>query len=345
MTIGPRLGRRIMAVTVRAAALSNFTSVARQVGLDPLPAMRQFGLDPRVLDEPDTRLPAAAVAALLEHAAAASNCITFGLRMAESRRLSDIGAISLLLTHERSLRDVLTAISKYRAFLNEALVVRVEEFGDIVIVREDLFIDGLPYLRQSYELALGVLYRVCSVVLGARWRPLSVHFSHAAPETRDVHRRVFNTECVFDSEFNGLLCSPADLDRVNPAGDPNLARYAEQFMRSLPNVATASATQDVRRAVRLLLPMHRASIAGVASNLGLNVRTLQRRLEAENVVFAEILAEVRRELAQQYLLNKKCSLTDVAAMLGYGQLSSFTRWFTAEFGASPTAWRAARDAE
>lgn len=157
-----------MAVTVRVAALSNYASVARQVGLDPMAALRQFGLDPRLLSEPDLRVPAAAVAALLEYSAEASGCITFGLRMAESRRLSNFGAISLLLSHERSLRYVLAALVRYQGFLNEALVVRVEEFGDVVIVREDLFIEGLVHGRQSYELALGVLYRLCCAVLGAR---------------------------------------------------------------------------------------------------------------------------------------------------------------------------------
>lgn len=333
-----------MGVTVRAAALSNYVSVARQVGLDPLEALRRFGLDPRVLSEPDLRIPASAVASLLEFSAEASDCPTFGLRMAESRRLSDFGAVSLLLTHERSLRDVLDALARYRSFLNEALVVRVEEFGDIVIVREDLFIDGIAHARQSYELALGVLYRLCCAVLGARWRPLSVHFSHTAPNSLDTHRRVFNAECVFKSEFNGMLCSPADLDRVNPAADPKLARYAEQFMHSLPNVATQSAAQDVSRAIHMLLPMHRASISGVAANLGMNVRTLQRRLEGEGVVFADLLTGVRRELAQRYLADKSCSLTHVAAMLGYGQLSSFTRWFSAEFGVSPSVWRSQPDA-
>jgi AraC-like DNA-binding protein len=151
---------------------------------------------------------------------------------------------------------------------------------------------------------------------------------------------VFNAECVFNSEFNGMVCSPADLDRVNPDADPTLVRYAEQFMHSLPHVATQSVVQDVRRAIHMLLPMHRASISGVASRLGMNVRTLQRRLEAEGAVFADLLTDVRRELAQRYLTDKTCSLTQVAAMLGYGQLSSFTRWFTAEFGASPSVWRA-----
>ena len=328
-----------MAVSVRAAALSNFVSVARHVGLDPLPALRQFGLDPRVLSDQDLRVPASAVAALLEHAAEASNCPTFGLRMAESRRLSDFGAISLLISHERSLRDAIAALARYRTQLNEALAIDIEECGDAVIVREDLFIEGVAYPRQAYELALGTLFRMCNAVLDSRWRPLSVHFAHKAPENLDTHRRIFNAPCVFDSEFNGMLCSVIDLDRPSPKSDPVMARYAEQLMHAMPTVGAVSAEQEVRRTIQVLLPKQRASIAGVAESLGVNVRTLQRKLEAEGVVFGELLAQVRRDLAERYLLDGAVSLTDVAAALGYSQLSSFTRWFTAEFSVSPSGWR------
>lgn len=328
-----------MAATVRAAALSNYVSVARHVGIDPLEALRLFGLDPRVLNEPDLRVPARAVAALLEYSAESSGCETFGLRMAESRRLSDFGAISLLLKHERTLRDVIAAMGRHRMQLNEALVIKVEEFGDTVVVREDLFIDGMPHARQAYELAIGTLYRLCSAVFDARWRPISMHFSHSAPELLDVHRRMFQAPCVFASEFDGMVCSASDLDRQSSTADPVMARYAEQFLHTLPSGGQETSKENVRRSIQMLLPAHRASIAGVAASLGVNVRTLQRRLEAEGVVFGELLSEVRRELAQRYLLQGEAPLTDVAAMLGYGQLSSFTRWFTAEFGLAPSEWR------
>jgi AraC-like DNA-binding protein len=259
--------------------------------------------------------------------------------MAESRRLSDFGPISLLLTHERSLREVLATLARYRTHVNEALDIRIEEFGDIVLVREDLYIDGLVYPRQAYELALGVLYRMCAAVLGPRWRPISIHFAHKAPPNLDAHRRIFGAECVFESEFNGMMCRAGDLDLDNQKGDPALARYAEKLMHALPKVGAASPSEDVRRAIQTLLPTHRATIAGVAASLGVNVRTLQRRLEAEGVLFADLLTQVRRELAEHYLADKDCSLTHVAALLGYGQLSSFTRWFTAEYKLSPSAWR------
>jgi len=38
-------------------------------------------------------------------------------------------------------------------------------------------------------------------------------------------------------------------------------------------------------------------------------------------------------------------MTAISQMTGYANPSSFTRWFTAEFGMSPAAWRAEKRGE
>jgi AraC-like DNA-binding protein len=176
-------------------------------------------------------------------------------------------------------------------------------------------------------------------LLGPRWQPYSVNFIHAPPPDRAVHRRVFGPHVEFDSEFNGIVLAAADLDRANPTADPALAQYARQFIETLPNAERTSVTHEVRRAVYLLLPLGAASITRVAEDLGQNVRTLQRRLEAEGSEFSDLVNSVRRELALRYLQSKRDTLTHIAESLGYGQLSSFTRWFSGQFGTPPAKWR------
>ena len=329
-----------MTAGVRAAALSNFADVARQVGLNPVTALRRFGFDLAALREPDARVSAAAVAALLEYSAAESGCETFGLLMAQQRRHPNFGPLSLVLAHQHSLRDLLTTTAAHRTLLNDALTLTLEDCGDVVLVQEVLAIEGITRLRQSYELAIGILMRTCGSVLGSNWRPLSVHFSHGAPSNLDTHRRVFRTAVLFDCDFNGFLCGIDDIDRENPAADPSLLRYAE---RLLPNAGPVSAVGEVRRAIQVLIPVNSASVEKVAVYLGLGVRTLQRRLDEEGASFGRILTETRRELAQRHLAERQRSLTDVATLLGYSQLSSFTRWFSSEFGVTPTMWRKGSD--
>jgi AraC-like DNA-binding protein len=325
---------------VRAAALSNFVDVAREFGIDPVAAVRAAGIDPRALAQPEMRLRTADVAQLLERCAEASDCPTFALRMARSRQLSQFGAISLLITHQATLREALATIIEYRNLLNESLAMSLEEHGDLVILREELVADPGGPMSQAYELAIGAIYRVCHGLLGGRWRPYSVHFTHAAPADLAAHRSLFGADVEFGSEFNGIVFGAADLDRPNPTADPALADYARTFIDSLPKAQAGSIAREVSKTAYLLLPLGRASMPQVAQGLGMNPRTLQRRLAAEGEEFSQLVDRVRRDLAIRYVANPAYSLAQIARMLGYGQHSSFTRWFAAAFGAPPAAWRA-----
>lgn len=330
-----------MATLVRAASLGNFAEVAGRAGADPAALLRAAGLDPALLGDPDLRIPAKSVTQVLEAAARASGCDTIGLQMAESWRMSDFGAMSLLLAHQGTLREALEATVRYRHLLNDAISLEIEDAGPLVIVREELVLEGgAAAPRQAIELALGVVFRLARALLGPDWRPRSVRFRHAAPASLAVHRRVFGMHLQFDAEFNGIVCDAHDLDFANPAADPAMASHARRYVDSLPGAGPASVAQDVRRAIHALMPRGKAVIGQVAHAMGTHPRQLQRQLEAEGMSFSALLNAARRERAPAYLQNAAYSLTQVSELLGYGHASSFTRWFVTEFGEAPLAWRA-----
>jgi AraC-like DNA-binding protein len=328
-----------MATLVRAASLGNFAEVARRNGADPDALLRAAKLDPQLLGDPDLRIPAAAVVGVLEAAARQSKCDTIGLQMAESWRMSDFGAVSLLLAHQRTLRDALAETIRYRHLLNDAISLEIEDAGELVIVREELVVEGgAP--RQAIELAMGVIFRLFRALLGPEWKPRAVRFQHAPPAQLAVHRRIFGPQVQFGADSNGIVCDARDLDRPNPGADPAMAQHARRYVDSLPGAGSGSTAQDVRRAIHILMPSGRAAIGPVAQAMGTYPRKLQRRLEAEGERFATLLETARRELAPNYLRNPAYSLTQVSELLGYGYPSSFTRWFSAQFGEAPAAWRA-----
>lgn len=331
-----------MPTLFRAAALTNYFEVAEHLGLNPQPLLSKAGISRSQLADPEHRIPAAITLALLEESAQSSDCITFGLRMAESRQLADFGAVSLLLSHQSTLRDALNAVVEYEYLLNEALAISIEDAGSTVILREEVVTDPPMSSRQGTELAIGALFRLCSALLGSHWHPLSVNFTHDAPSDLQVHRRVFRCKVKFNADFNGIVCPAADLDFPNPSADPALAEFAKRYLESLDNKSEHTVVQDTRKAIILFLPMGRATVDQVAQSMGMNVRTLQRRLDESGQVFSELLCDVRREFVLRYMENPKYSLGQVGELLGYTVPSSFTRWFTSQFGMSPTAWRASQ---
>lgn len=322
---------------VRSAVLTNFFEVANSLGFNPREALQRAGLNQAMLMDPEQRIPTDAAVALLEDAAQASGCQTIGLRMAESRQLSNFGAVSLLISHQPTLRDALITTINYRHLLNESLALHIEEAGKQVIVREEVVASANA--RQANELAIGVLFRMCAALMGARWKPISVNFSHSAPADLRLHKRVFSCRLEFDSDFNGFVLATSDLDAPNPSADPAMARYARQFIESMPLPHVRSVVMEVRRAVYLMLPMGRATSECIAQGLGLSLRSMQRQLDAAGTSFTILLNEVRKELAPRYMDNPKHSLNRISELLGYSTQGSFTRWFEAQFGQIPSVWR------
>ena len=327
-----------MVALVRAAALIDFSEVMREIGGNPEDALRRAGLRPALVRERDQLLDATTTARLLEDSAQVTRCETLGLRMARARQLSNFGALSLLLQHQATLRIALQTLIAHVHLLNEALMIELEDAGDLVILRED-FLSDSPH-RQSIELAVGVLFRMCEALLLPGWRPQSVSFQHAAPQDLSVHRQHFRCPVNFNANLSGIVCRASDLDEPNPMADPVLARYAQTIVETSGPGRQASMAQQVRRAIYLTLPSGGATSKTVAQGLGLSTRTLQRELMAEATTFSDLLEDIRANLARRYVADPRYRIAQIAEMLGYGSHSTFTRWFTSTFGAPPHVWRA-----
>jgi len=324
---------------IRAAALAHYFEFAEAVALNPQPLLRRAGLSRRMLVDPEQRIPLAAALQLLEESAEVSGLADFGLRMAQARRLSDLGALSLLLTHLPSLRAVLQTLIHSRQPVGGTLALAMVETGKSTAIREELLGPATAGSRHATELALGILFRLCAALPGQRWNPQSVHFRHAAPADTHRHRQLFNCRLKFGSDFDGIVCVTADLDSPNPLADPVLAAYARRLVDVPGDAGQDSLAQTVRKVLYVQLPLGGTSIEQAAQALGLHVRTLQRQLSADGIAFSELVDEVRRDLALRYLTQPDCSLTRVSELLGYGQLSSFTRWFISQFQETPSDWR------
>jgi AraC-like DNA-binding protein len=256
--------------------------------------------------------------------------------MAEERRLSNLGPLGLLVREQSTLRGVLEACHQYGKRLNAGLFLTVEEAGDVVVLREELVIGHSAPVRQTTELAMGVAFRMLRTFFGPDWRPRRVCFAHDAPSDRSVHQRVFGRNVEFGHDFNGIVCARSDLELPNPNADPKLAQLARQMLDADPAVQEKDMTTQVRELVIALLSTGGCSIERVAQHLGVDRRTVHRRLSSEGETFSGIVDAVRRELASRYLGSRR-TVADVAALLGFSAPSSFTQWYRRQFGDTPSS--------
>ncbi|WP_036553902.1 AraC family transcriptional regulator [Nocardioides insulae] len=324
---------------LRVATLDGFLTVARQAGLDGARLMRAHHLDPADLAVPDRWIRAVSAARLLEAAAEESDQDDFGLRLAEQRRLSTLGPLSVVLREEPDLRRVLMLLTRYERSYNEALHVRMEEGPDLTAVRVWVeFGEPVP-ARQGLCLAVAALHGIIAECLPAGWEPLAVCFTREAPADLTLYHRAFGPRLRFGHDFDGLLIYTRDLGTDNVLADPLLRPYARQYLESIVSPRATTSTQRVREVVEVLLPLGKCSVDRAARSLGVDRRTLQRHLALEGESFSGIVHDARAGMAERNLANPGSSMTEVSQLLGFASPSAFSRWFHQQFGLSPSQWR------
>ncbi|MFJ5383252.1 AraC family transcriptional regulator [Cupriavidus sp. CER94] len=329
-----------MSYFLRSASLTNYVDVARAVGLDPHQMLRAARISRNALLDPDIRIPAALVGKLLEASASAAQVDDFGLRMAELRPFANLGPLAFVVREEPTLRRALESMVRYMGLQNEALVMRVEDVDDVVLIRLHILSDTPGSLRQATELAAGVMYRMLTLFLGPAWRPRGICFTHGAPHSQAACMRVFGMPALYGQDFDGIVCVAKDLEAPLPSYDPVMAQQVKRYLGTLLAQSDTSMTDKVRKLVHALLPSGMCSVDRVAQQLNVDRRTVHRWLAQDGVTYSDILNDARASLATRYIENRARPLSEVATLLGFSSLSAFSRWFGAQYGCSVSKWRA-----
>ena len=116
-----------------------------------------------------------------------------------------------------------------------------------------------------------------------------------------------------------------------------LTEQAEKYLRSLYQQDDIAG--QLKRKLADLMARGEANADAACRALQLSRRTLQRRLKAEKTSFQKVLTEVRAELAVNYLKYARLKSLEVAMLLGYSNISSFTTAFKSWYDVPPAEYR------
>jgi AraC-like DNA-binding protein len=140
-------------------------------------------------------------------------------------------------------------------------------------------------------------------------------------------------QIVFPSPIGSLPVTGAD-EHLNKL----LLQYADEALGSRVS-KRASIRSQVEDKIAQMLPHAKANASEIARHLGMSRRTLARALSVEGAVFSGVLEALRQALAIRYLGEKELPISEIAWLLGYGEVSSFTHAFARWTGLTPKAFR------
>jgi len=116
-----------------------------------------------------------------------------------------------------------------------------------------------------------------------------------------------------------------------------LTDQAEKYLLSLYNQDDIAG--ELKRKLADLMARGEANADAACRALKLSRRTLQRRLKAEKTSFQKVLQEVRAVLAVNYLSDERLKSLEIAMLLGYSNISTFTTAFKSWYDMPPAAYR------
>ena len=329
------------AIPVRAASLTRWDELVRALGGDPKAILARFDLSPSVLSSPEDRISFVTLVEMLEHSAASLGCPDFGIRLSRLQGVDFLGPLAMIAQYSESLQDALS-LTRYMSVHSPGGEVALDlDDPDHAFITYRVVIPGLQAKRQINDLSLGVAQNLLELLIGKAYVAPQVRFMHGRPVDVQAVTARFGRHVRFDQGFNGLAVPREMLGRPMPSASAFFRAVALDYASRMDSERREPVAARVERAIAGILPGGGCSLAAVARELGCQPRTLERRLGAEGLTYADILENVRKETALEYLSETGAPLLDVAMRLGYADQSTFTRRFRAWYGISPGRWRAA----
>src|SRR5262245_29947867 len=323
-----------------AAATGLLEAIAARGG-DPDQILRKFEIDRSAFSEPEGFIPSSIFAGVLEAAAQATADDCFGLHLGENYNPRNIGPLVYVVLNSPTIRVGIENFERYLQVYNEAAKWFFTSEGSRGYIRYLLTDLGTRSLRHSNEHGVTIAFNMLRMMVGSHWAPKEVQFAHEAPKQTSEHLRIFNAPVSFGCKTNAIVIDRQFVEREVPAADRRLyqilKRYLDQVLSEMPREDSLLAS--VRRATAETMRDGNLKLARVAKQMAMSARTLQRQLKERGVDFKQLTDETRRRFAINYLKERKNTLTEVAFLLGYSELSAFNRAFKRWTGSTPLEYR------
>lgn len=308
-------------------------------GIDPTGLLARCGLPQSNLVR-DMRINAVAQIEFLEQVSRATCDDWIGLTLAADLDLREVGMLYYVAASSHRLGDALARLQRYCRIGNEALVARLD--------RGPQYRVGLSYAgaarhrdRHFIEFLTLIVLRLSRHIVGRELAPSGVSFVHHRSGDLRQAQRILGCDVQFDAYTDEIRFDAASMDLPLVSDDPFLSDLMVKMCEDALAVRASTSSPfrtAVENAIAPLLPHAEADAKTVARKLGLSERTFARRLAAEGLSFGSILDDLRRDLAMRYL-GENLQASQIAWLLGFRQLSSFSHACRRWTGKSPSRYR------
>lgn len=266
-----------------------------------------------------------------------------GLLMGQQFRTTDFGILGYAILSCRCLRAAIPILNRYQSLWGGSPNLRCHyEIGDkISSHKEHCNLPPSPLRRFELEESTAQFLSIKGLLDNpADFKLKKVTFAFERPHYFSLYEDMFACPVQFDQPHTELFYGTSMLDApfsaANDLAQDLCEQQCEKFLRQLEG--EGGLTEKVRAAI-INSPGQIPALGDLAEQFNLSVRTLRRRLKAENTSYQQILNDVRFQLAKQYLLETTLSIKEIGYLLGYTEVANFQRAFKSWYDITPNDMR------
>ncbi|WP_236409908.1 AraC-like transcriptional regulator QhpR [Pseudomonas sp. S31] len=327
---------------VLAAAATGLFEFIKGHGGEPAKVIGQLGVNRLLLENPTISLSLPDYCTALEESARICRCDNFGLYYGQQFRPQHLGLLGYIGLSSHTLEEALVNFARAFPLHQHHSLIRLIDQGETYRFDYQVRHGAIMIRRQDAELTLGMVVNLIREVLGRDWSPRAVHFEHPKPKSWKEHERLFGAPVQFGQSYNSLVIPKNQLVRLMPSRDPMLLALMQGSLTQISSQTfypQQTMVEVVREYVRQMLRYGEPKLADAAREIKIQEKLLQARLRDEGTSFSKVVDQVRKEIASFYLKHSELSASELTSLLGYSEISVFSRATKRWFGIASTQLR------
>ena len=266
-----------------------------------------------------------------------------GFHMALIAELKSFGALGQVLLRCATVHEAFRQAARYATLVYQG--AHLEVSWDVESLRV-LAAPDIPGGQVGFTLMMWILTNVAlmpgRLALAATIVPKLVRCTLPAPQPAALRTLRERLPFQFDAAVNQIEFDRAVGDlRVASADQALHELLAELMEQRLMDLGSADGlARGLKLILRGMINGTMPTLATLSVHTGLSTRTLQRRLRETGTSFEHLLQEVLREKADELISRGTLSQGEIAFMLGYSEVSAFSRAYRSWTGRPPGAAKA-----
>lgn len=263
----------------------------------------------------------------------------FGLHFGESLQLSALGIVGEIIKSSETVGGALTIAASLTYLITAAFELEVVQdessFTVQFIPTIDNWQNSVSAIQTLDLLMVFVIHELDGLML-KKIQPLVINYSRETDNIAE-YERVMRCRPVINATENAITFDKKYWNEPIITANYELQKILLQKASELKTGSIKKQTLQSRIYNYLLANSYLGivSLDDIASNFNISTRTLQRKLKEEGINFQQIADETRKTLAINYLKAGSYPVKEISYMLGYNELSAFTRTFKRWTGVAP----------